>query len=275
MGKRNPPTITSRMNILSVIAASRRRVTSDPDADALIAAMTVAPDSTREALIRQTIADLKDAGVWALHDEIWIRAAHTEQAALLGWKRVADSSVVSTVTFTTDQGFVRVAGYINTGFNPTSVAGNFVQNSASMWGYSRTDSNLNQSLLGGRTTATTNQNILIPRASGSMIARINQSDLGTSSLVDDSLGLFAATRSNASSVQGYRRGVEVLSYTAASDGVPDLNFFELGINTGGSLTGASSRQSAATGVGGSMTATQHGDLYDIIQAYMVAIGADV
>ena len=263
------------MNILSVIAASRRRVTSDPDADALIAAMTVAPDSTREALIRQTIADLKDAGVWALHDEIWIRAAHTEQAALLGWKRVADSSVVSTVTFTTDQGFVRVAGYINTGFNPTSVAGNFVQNSASMWGYSRTDSNLNQSLLGGRTTATTNQNILIPRASGSMIARINQSDLGTSSLVDDSLGLFAATRSNASSVQGYRRGVEVLSYTAASDGVPDLNFFELGINTGGSLTGASSRQSAATGVGGSMTATQHGDLYDIIQAYMVAIGADV
>jgi hypothetical protein len=237
--------------------------------------MTVAPDSTRAALIRQTIADFKDAGLWALHDEIWIRAAHTEQAALLGWKRVADSSVVSTVTFTTDQGFVRGAGYINTGFNPTSVAGNFVQDSASMWGYSRTDVNATEALIGARTAATTNQNLIVPRSSGTMIARLNQSIAGANATVADSLGLFAANRSGASAVQGYDRGINVLNHTASSDGIPNLNFFELGINSAGSLALASSLQSAATGVGGSMTATQHGDLYDIIQAYMIAVGADV
>jgi hypothetical protein len=264
------------MNMLNIIAASRRRVTSDPDADALIAAMTVAPDSTREALIRQTIADLKDAGLWALHDEIWIRAAHTEQAALLGWKRVADSSIVSTVTFTTDQGFVRGAGYIDTGFNPTSVAGNFVQDSASMWGYSRTDAQGNFALLGGRTSASANICLIFSRnTSGIMVTRLNQSSATIGNAVADSFGLAAVNRSSSTALDDYKNGALVTSQSAISDGIPNLNFFELGINASGSLAFLSPMQSAATGVGGSMTATQHGDLYDIIQAYMTAVGADV
>ena len=72
---------------------------SDADAAALIAAMSPAPDGTRQMLINDTIVALKAAGIWDELDELWLTAAHAEQAGLLGWKRYKDLTAVNAPTF--------------------------------------------------------------------------------------------------------------------------------------------------------------------------------
>jgi len=81
-----------------------------PESKALFAAMTTPPALARKVLIDTTIRALIDGGYWATRDSIWFEAAHSEQAALLDWKRVNDLTKVNTPTFTTDRGFTSTSG---------------------------------------------------------------------------------------------------------------------------------------------------------------------
>lgn len=82
-------------------------IPTDADADAIIAAMSVAPDATRQTLINNTVVALKNAGLWAKLDILYMFAAHTEQAARIDWKHPATRSAtrLNVATFNTDQGF--------------------------------------------------------------------------------------------------------------------------------------------------------------------------
>lgn len=80
----------------------------DPDAYALIQAMTSAPTSTRADVIEKTVVALKDAGIWDKLDALYMLGAHHEQASRLNWINpgVNTATVVSTPTFTADQGWL-------------------------------------------------------------------------------------------------------------------------------------------------------------------------
>lgn len=91
---------------------------NEAETDALIARMTTAPTTARETAINTLIKGLKDNGLWAKMDLLYVMAAHDEQAALLNWKGSSFNATNSRMTFTTDWGFGE-----NTGLSPNSAPG--------------------------------------------------------------------------------------------------------------------------------------------------------
>lgn len=87
---------------------------------ALVAAMSVAPDSTRQTLINTTIEKLKlyktsfGDSLWSRLDFLVMCWAHDAQAARINWKDPAQiGTVVGSPTFTVDRGY---AGVLNSAY---------------------------------------------------------------------------------------------------------------------------------------------------------------
>lgn len=110
----------------------------DADALAIIAAMNVTPDATRQQLIHDTVVALKAAGAWGALDLLYITAAHDEQAARINWKSPNSNtlSAVGSLTFAEDVGFTKSASgeYLDAPFDPITAV-NFKQNDASLGGW--------------------------------------------------------------------------------------------------------------------------------------------
>lgn len=68
--------------------------------------MDVRPDFDRRDAINTLIGALKESNLWDRLDGLYLFAAHTQQAALLNWRRdAANMTAVNSPTFTTDVGF--------------------------------------------------------------------------------------------------------------------------------------------------------------------------
>jgi len=69
--------------------------------------MSVAPSAARQLVIDALIRQLKDAGVWAKLDVLYVIAAHDIQAGRVNWKNPGTftATEVSAPTFTTDRGY--------------------------------------------------------------------------------------------------------------------------------------------------------------------------
>ncbi len=256
---------------------------TNAEAATLVAAMSSAPDDTRKGLIDTCIGAIKTAGVWTKLDCLWIRAAHDSQAALLDWKRLSDSTAVNSPTFTTDRGFTGdgSTSYINTNFTPSTDGVNYTQNSACMGAY----------LNAGTDAASTSKNAMgvlstgvyfyiwpwYSASAGSGVrARINNAANTTKGTITTAFGLTSANRSGASAVELYRNGSSLGTSTEASVGAPPKDVFELGYNNNNTgLSGANDYRIAASFVGGSLTSTEHADLFAAIEAYLDAVGAGV
>lgn len=147
------------------------RFTNQEAAD-LVARFTTPPDNARKALIDTMVGVLKAAGVWSKLDALYIMAAHDSRAARRNW--IADAynlTPTSSPTFTADQGYAGdgSTSYLSTGFNPaTAVSPKFVQNSAHLAAWSRTQLQGENAVLG-------NSNSLLTPRSGSdaFAARVN------------------------------------------------------------------------------------------------------
>lgn len=116
---------------------------NETETDALLARMTVAPSSTREAVINNTIKDLKDAGLWNKLDLLYVFAAHDAQASLLNWKGASFNATNYDSTFSADWGYGETTGNspdsppgLGTGWNSQSDAVQFTDNSMhiGVWG---------------------------------------------------------------------------------------------------------------------------------------------
>lgn len=100
----------------------------DPDAAALIAAMSVQPNSIRKQLINNCILSIKaTAGAWDLPEILYCFAAHDQQAANLNWKNPALLPAVPTnsPTWTANSGYSGdgLAAYIKTNKNANTLVG--------------------------------------------------------------------------------------------------------------------------------------------------------
>lgn len=78
----------------------------EPEATALFDRMSIRPDANRRSAINTLIASLKSYDLWNRLDGLYMFAAHTQQAALLNWRRTtANMTAVNVPIFTTDVGF--------------------------------------------------------------------------------------------------------------------------------------------------------------------------
>lgn len=252
----------------------------DADAATLIAAMTTEPDATRQGLIDDLIVGLKTDGVWAELDELWVTAAHAEQAALLGWKRAHDLTAVNAPTFTTDRGFTGngTTSYLNTNFVPSTDGVQYTQNDASMGVYSRTNSQLGRNDMGGRTSSNSGRAYFQVRTTGDLFnVDFNNAAFANRPSVanTNSSGFFAGRRTGASATQALKNGAVVATGTDSSSSLTNVALLIGGYNDAGTPGSFSTRQYAAAFVGAAMSEAQQLALYNRLQTYMTAVGANV
>lgn len=239
----------------------------------LFAAMSVQPTAARKLLIDQTIRSLIAAGVWAKIDDIGFIAGHTGQAGFLKWKSLtpmAESAAGG--TFTVDRGYLsNGTTYLDTNYNPTTVAGNFTQNSAFFGMWSRTDAQSNGVALG--TNPAAEARLVLRRASATtdaMDGRINDaSNDQSTATVPSSIGWSVIDRPNGTTKRFFKNGAQVGTDVARNSSALLNSNILLGNNGGAILA----RETSVFAAGGSLTPAEHAALYGIIASYMEAVGA--
>lgn len=243
-------------------------VTYNPAAAAYFAAMTVQPDAARKSLLSQLIVGLQTDGVWALLDWFSVIAAHDAQAARINAKTPSQVAAVNgSLTFTTDRGYVSDAA---TGYLETSVAdnaaGNWTQDSATMFSYANVAPVVGGSAIGLSASAATR---LVLNPAGSVAtARIHVVS-NISGTTTSSLGLISAVRTSSTNGFMYRNGVlDGTSATSASI-APVASTFQFFRSNGAFLDVS---RLAIAGWGGTLSATQNLALYTRINTYLTAVG---
>lgn len=175
--------------------------TEQAETTALVAAMSVAPTTTRKNLINAVIEELKltsaDLGgsLWDRLDGIGCCEAHDAQAARIDWKNPSRiGTVVGSPTFTVDRGYVGVlnTSYIDMGFQLSIDTGY------------QLNSTLNQSHIGVATGSVTNTTSIavgttsfniMPKSSNQLTASLWSSAARTVTIAS-STGHFVVTRNH-------------------------------------------------------------------------------
>jgi hypothetical protein len=253
----------------------------EDEAIALFSRMTTQPDVTRKGLINTLIKGLKDDGVWAKLDALWVFACHTnnDSEAMLNWiKTKHQASVFGTGnTFTIDRGILTGSGttnYIVLNFNPLSDGVRFQQNSANIFIYSRTNSASGGYDFGGRDSGSTYWLTLASRFSDNKLyLRLNCATGSQVNIaVTNSLGTIGANRSDANTIQIRKGNSELLSTAQASVAFKSIgsilgnyNQFDL----------PAQRQYSAAGIGGSLSLGEWQNLNSKLEIFLNAIGAGV
>lgn len=246
------------------------------EAAAYITAMPVAPDEARKALIAALVDGLKADGVWAKLDWLSLLAAHDGQAAQINARDPARGfALVGSPSFLINRGYRGTSNaYLASNWNPSGDGVNFQRNSAFIAAWSL-DNAANNNIALGNSQAYLGLRATAPNTPNHMLVRLNGNAVSVAG-PGNSLGLFAADRSGASTGKIYRNGIELgndlLAQPSAAPG--SESFFGLARNVGGAANPIdTARRYAALAWGGHLTSTQHLALHDRLHAYLAEIGA--
>lgn len=245
----------------------------DPDAAAYIAAMTVAPDATRQALINAFFIGIKADGLWDKADAFWLMAAHDAQAARLNARQPAAYTLApnGTLTFTPDRGYQGDGGSdIATGFNPVSASA-WSQNSASLSAYvnaTPSDAQSGVAIIGDAAGRV----LLSPWTSLGLVSRLNASNSTPAFAgVSTRLGMSTVSRTAATVSNAQKNGATIgatsdrASAAVASSSVSLLSY------AGGNF---SLDRLAFAWIGGGLTDAEMTALYNRVLAYLSPIGGN-
>jgi len=229
------------------------------------------------------ITMLKDSlGITSLSSKFDAMYLLANESATLGLrnlvKRSSDATAVNSPTFTQWEGFTGngTSSYLNSNYNPTSAAGVFTLNSASMGIYSRTDGAGNWQDLAGRTDgAGVGFSGMTITDGSSLYIRMNSNNAGMSVTNTVGLGFFIATRINSDSVSIYRNGIKLSEQTKTTNGLTNANIFIGALNTAGVASSYSTRQYSFVYFGSDLTQTQYRMLNNCVEWYMDALGKGV
>jgi hypothetical protein len=238
----------------------------DPATAAYASAMTVTPAAARVALIDAFVRAMKDGGLWARLDLLYLLAAHDEQAARLNLIAPGASSctAVNSPSFLADRGFAGdgSTSYLSTGLNPSLGGTHFSLNDATLFVWSLTDLNASAADIGSGTSTR-----LLARSSGSLGARANAS--GTTTVtVADSLGLVGWSRRSAAGHDFFRGGSVVASPVQASGSISSD-----AVRIGAAGSTYSARRLAVAGVGAGFETGHVAALAAACATYLAAVGA--
>lgn len=258
---------------------SAKTFSSGLDADTVLYLnqLTTYPTPPRVAVIDTLVRALKTSGNWALLDRLWLLASETAQAGYVSLVNPTSTQItnVNNATFTVDRG---IAGndsnmYLNTNWNPATQGVNFVRDSASMFYYSRTNSAASSKNDVGAKSGTQGLLMNARNATSVMTGTINSLNAGSTGSNTNSSGLIDSIRTGASAVTSGRNGVSIFSTTPASIAIESYNLYIMAGNNAGTADSFTSRQYSLVAAGGG--GVNRLSFYNIIQAYMTSIGAQV
>lgn len=179
-----------------------------------------------------------------------------------------NGSEVSGIAWTTLQGYTGdgSADCINMNYNPSTQGGKFTQDSASWGGYVRTNIDEN-----ARVLMQNANNMLIPRVGNLSYWRINYGTTSTLSNTD-SRGFYTAVRSNATTIDYYKNGIDIGGGTAASTVLQNYGFYAVGHPDWYTF---STQELSMVFVGSGLLPAEVSDFYTDFQTLMIAIGTQV
>jgi hypothetical protein len=255
---------------------------SDAAATTAFLARTSGLDATHTNAYKALINGLVADGVLAKLDALYLFATQDTTTARLNLvQNNFNCTPTNTPTFTADRGYTGGSGgsapYLDSGFSPITSGGNYARNSAcfGIWtitAASDATGNLSGCLDAGATKDTNvSNNGFGVGILGTINTAFSEADV---SVAGTKVGCLIVNRSGASAVQLYKNGSSVGTATKSSidpTGMPSLAF--LTRNFGGGVNQSSDEQIGAGAIGGSLDATEQGNLYTRLGAFLTAVGA--
>jgi len=250
----------------------------DPDAAAFFARMATDPGATRKGLYNDLFLALKTgavsgANIYAKLDAVWLIAAHEQSTAILNLKGTSYTLIPSGTMGTTPPDFTVDLGYLGDGVGKWLDTG--IADNAGGINWSRDSMMMgawvNNNIAGGGNSfgLAANANVRIqPNSGGTQSGRAHTSTSVSLAGAPTRQGFVAVNRSGASAQELYRAGASIATSGASSVAPAASNLSLLLSNT----TVWSQDRIAAAVVGGSLTANEHLDLYNALNAYLTAIG---
>lgn len=252
----------------------------DPDAQAYFNQLVPQPSTSYKTAVNVLVRALKASGDWNRLDRLWIHATEAQQNARISLVNPTSTALteVNSPTWTANQGYNGDAAtsYLQTSYRPSVNAVHFAVNAASIFMYSRTNSDVNAIEIGVQDESGANSNgsfMNVRRNTNQTNFNINS---GTASTLQagptNSLGLFIAERTAAGTQTIYKNAVQVATNTRASDALETRQFYLLARNSNGVPDGFSARQISFSGMG---TVLDKAAFYAALQAFATTRGFNV
>jgi len=215
------------------------------------------------------ITNLSDA-----FDTIYLLAGETAESSLRNLAKNAHyAQAVNSPTFTALEGFTSnmSSSYINTNYNPSTEGVRFTQNSASFGVYSRSNADHLSVNDCGAVDGNNNGVSMTMRTTGATQQRLN-SELGTHTVIADSLGLQIASRLNATTFKDYRNKSTMQTSPVNSAAPVNLNLYTLCRNSNGTAALFTVRQQALLFTARGISDAERDVIVDAVEAYMDSNG---
>lgn len=245
----------------------------DEDLQYWLDQLSVQPAESRIELLNTLISGLRSDGVWSKLDAFWVMANETEEQAKLNFKRNKGNLVpVNTPTFTVDRGYSTngTTQYIRTKIAP-KYQNNYTQNDASFGLYVNTNVDQNAVDMGCSWTVF---NLLYTRVSNTIATSINDGGSTPTVANTSSIGFYAVDRQASANYKIYKNGTALATHSFVSTGLNDFEFFIGARNAIGTADRFASKRYALAFVGKGLTSGEHTSLYNRVNTYLTAIGAN-
>jgi len=275
----SPTLINRQATTFQVNSSGFLRTTSigafDPAATAIFNAFSPAPSDARKILINSTVVALKAATIWDDCDLLYVTAAEAAQNARINWKSPGAFTLVPTLAppFVVDRGYTGngVNSRIDTTWTASTNGVKFVQDSASLWVWSRTES------------TTTNREIGVNGALGHAASLRTAGNVFSGNLNDGnattmanatSVGMFGISRPDSATKKYWRSGVQLgVNVVTNSGGVATNPAWMLGVNGNGVASPQFSARQQAMGAWCAALTGEELAFFNIMNTYMLAVGA--
>lgn len=240
-----------------------------PETEAVVAAMEVAPDSRRAGLMDNLVAALKSAEVWSRLDTLFVMAAHDAQAAGLNWvaPEGAGLTAVNSPDFQPDLGYQGngTTSYLETGFVQTS------------WlKYKIADHHAGVFVVGGEGTGTAfgnSRNRLQPWTSGGQLLSRSNSTTSDQRPVTSGLGHSAMSRTEAARYIVYKDGASLGAAEVANTTLAGHPLTLLGYGTAGAPASYAAWRLGAAHFGAGLSADQMAAIHSALNTYLRGVSA--
>lgn len=275
----------SLLNISDILLAQKKTIPTEwfarknnysIEAQQYFNRLAILPGQDTLVKMAEFIDSLKQNGVWAKIDEMWLLANKTAANGLIGLKNKKNCTNVNSASFAAYRGFTSngTTSYLNSQFNFATEGVNYTLNSASIGLYSRTNADNSGLFDFGVVDATINRIFFQTRTSNNFAGRINES-AGDAVSNSDSRGFFIINRSGSSAAQYYKNAVNLKSSTTSSTAIPSGNAYILCRNGNGTPDGFSTHQISFVFVGGSLTSQEVTNFNNCLERLLDYLGAGV
>lgn len=234
---------------------------------------------TQTTRVNTLIVGLKADSLFTILDRLWLYAGESDahQAKIdiinLGTHTLNGTPTLAAGGYTGNG----TSQYIATGFNPATAGGHYVQDSAALGAYVRTNNAAYDSgVFIGASDGSNSAHLYLAQNSGAAFCKVNTTTF-TSCVITTQQGMWVSTRTASNAQAVYRNGntTAIGSDSNVSSGNVNKELYALAFNNNGSAGLWVPDQVSAILIGGALTATQASNLASRINAYMTSWGINV